>query len=119
MKKISLRELISYVEFDYEIENNKIKLIDWQNVYLGDIADFRVEIDDEQFAIMSVIERLRIYWNDYVITALEEDLDVSNYKDWEELYKIAQDKYGDDTNKCTILGWIVNPEYIFIEEKGE
>ena len=52
MKKMSLRELLCYVDFDYEIIKNNgedytdefergidlIRLIDLQDVYLGDIA---------------------------------------------------------------------------------
>lgn len=61
MEKMSLRELVNYVDFDYEIIKNDgedytdeyergvelIKLIDLQDVYLGDIADFRVRVDDK------------------------------------------------------------------------
>lgn len=118
MEKMSLRELLSYIDFDYEIENSKIKLVDLQDVYLGNIADFRVELNDE-YAVCAIIDRMEIYWNDYVISDLEEDLNVDNYKDWEELYRIAQEKYNEDVDKCTILGYLVNYSNVYIEEKGE
>lgn len=118
MKKMSLRELLSYIDFDYEIENSKIKLVDLQDVYLGSIADFRVELNDE-YAVCAIIDRMKIYWNDYVISDLEEDLNVDKYKNWEELYKIAQEKYNEDVNKCTILGYLVDCSNVYIEEKGE
>lgn len=129
MKKITLRELLHEVEFDYEIVRNEgedfdedidegvevIKLIDLQGVYLGDIADFRVEAKWE-LAISSIIDRLEIYWIDYVITDLEEDLEIFDYKDWEDLYKKAKDVYGDKTDSYTILGTLINPELVYIEE---
>ena len=92
--------------------------MDLQDVYLGNIADFRVELNDE-YAVCAIIDRMEIYWNDYVISDLEEDLNVDNYKDWEELYRIAQEKYNEDVDKCTILGYLVNYSNVYIEEKGE
>lgn len=129
MEKMSLRELLRYVDFDYEIIKNDnedytdeyergidlIRLIDLQDVYLGDIADFRVRIDDK-LAIECIIDRLEIYWNDYVITVLEEDLDVDKYDDWNELYKLAQEKYGKDVGNNTILGYLLDSSNIYIEE---
>lgn len=129
MEKMSLRELLNYVDFDYEIVKNDnedytdeyergvelIKLIDSQDVYLGDIADYRVRVNDK-LAIDCIIDRLEIYWNDYVITVLEEDLDVDKYDDWNELYKLAQEKYGKDVDNNTILGYLLDSSNIYIEE---
>jgi hypothetical protein len=129
MEKMSLRELLRYVDFDYEIIKNDgedytdefergvelIKLIDLQDVYLGDIADFRIRSNDK-LAIECIIDRLEIYWNDYVITILEEDLDVDKYDDWNELYKLAQEKYGKDVDNNTILGYLLDSSNIYIEE---
>jgi hypothetical protein len=129
MEKMSLRELLNYVDFDYEIIKNDgedytdeyergidlIRLIDLQDVYLGDIAEFRVRVD-EKLAIDSIIDRLDIYWNDYVITGLEEDLDVDKYNDWNELYKLAKEKYGKDVDNNTILGYLLDSSNIYIEE---
>lgn len=95
MKKMSLRELLNYVDFDYEIIKNDnedytdeyerrvelIKLIDLQDAYLGDIADFRVRVDDK-LAIECIIDRLEIYWNDYVIEPLEEELRIEDVYTW-------------------------------------
>ena len=128
MKKMSLRELLNYVEFDYEIIKNDnedytdkfdrgvelIKLIDLQNAYLGDIADFRVELNSKT-AIEDIIDRLGIYWNDYVIEPLERDLDISACT-WEELYKLTQEKYGEKVNNNTILGYLLDSRNVYIEE---
>lgn len=129
MKKMSLRELLNYVDFDYEIIKNDnedytdefergielIRLIDLQDAYLGNIAEFRVEAKYE-YAIACIIDRLEIYWNDYVITDLEEDLDVDKYDNWNELYKLAQEKYGKEVDNNTILGYLLDSSNIYIEE---
>lgn len=131
MKKMSLRELLSYVEFDYEIIKNDnedytdefnrgidlIRLIDEQGAYLGDIADFRVDVNSED-AIDCIIDRLEIYWNDYVITPLTEDLCIDDIRTWEEIYIKACQKYGEEVDKCTILGHLLNSNSIYIEEKS-
>lgn len=126
---MSLRELLNYVDFDYEIVKNDnedytdefergdelIKLIDLQDVYLGDIADYRVQVNFK-LAIDCIIDRLEIYWNDYVITDLAEDLDVDEYDDWNELYKLAKEKYGKEVDNNTILGYLLDSSNIYIEE---
>lgn len=129
MKKMSLRELLNYVDFDYEIIKNDnedytdeyergvelIKLIDLQNAYLGDIADFRVRVDDK-LAIECIIDRLEIYWNDYVIESLEEELRIEDVYTWEELHLKACKKYGDKVDNNTILGYLLDSSNIYIEE---
>lgn len=129
MEKMSLRELLNYVEFDYEIIKNDnedytdefergvelIRLIDLQDVYLGNIAEFRVEAKYE-LTIACIIDRLEIYWNDYVITDLEEDLNVDSTNNWNELYKLAKEKYGKEVDNNTILGYLLDSSNIYIEE---
>lgn len=129
MEKMSLRELLNYVDFDYEIIKNDgedytdeyerrvelIKLIDLQDAYLGDIADFRVRVDDK-LAIECIIDRLEIYWNDYVIEPLEEELRIEDVYTWEELYLKACKKYGDKVDNNTILGYLLDSSNIYIEE---
>lgn len=129
MKKMSLRELLNYVDFDYEIIKNDnedytdeyergvelIKLIDSQGAYLGNIADFRVELNSET-AIDNIVDRLEIYWTDYVITILEEDLRIEGDYTWEELYFKACKKYGDKVDNNTILGYLLDSSNIYIEE---
>lgn len=129
MEKMSLRELLDYVDFDYEIIKNDnedytdefergvelIRLIDLQDVYLGNIAEFRVEAKYE-LAIACIIDRLEIYWNDYVITDLEEDLNVDSTNNWNELYKLAKEKYGKEVDNNTILGYLLDSSNIYIEE---
>lgn len=129
MKKMSLRELLNYVDFDYEIIKNDnenytdeyergvklIKLIDLQGAYLGDISDFSVELNSES-AIQDIVDRLEIYWNDYVIESLERDLRIEDAYTWEELYFKACKKYGDKVDNNTILGYLLDSSNIYIEE---
>ena len=129
MKKMSLRELLNYVDFDYEIIKNNgedytdeyergvklIKLIDLQGAYLGDISDFSVELNSES-AIQDIVDRLEIYWNDYVIESLERDLRIEDAYTWEELYFKACKKYGDKVDNNTILGYLLDSSNIYIEE---
>lgn len=129
MEKMSLRELLCYVDFDYEIIKNDgedytdefergielIKLIDSQGAYLGNIADFRVELNSET-AINDIVDRLEIYWGDYVITILEGDLRIEGDYTWEELYFKACKKYGDKVDNNTILGYLLDSSNIYIEE---
>lgn len=105
---MTLRELLHYIEFDAELDENKeIRLIDQQNVYLGTIGEERWEA--KQDSVPDIIDRLSIYWNDYVITPLEEDMSLGcdDYDTWEDLYKLACEIYGDKVNENTILGYVL------------
>lgn len=116
---MDLHELLNYIEFDYEIENDHIKLIDNLGVYLGDIADFRVKLNDEG-VVAEIVDRCSIYWEDYCITPLIDDMEISynDFNDWKELYELAKEHYKEDVNKNTILYWLVNPNEVIIKERG-
>ena len=64
-------------------------------------------------AIACIINRLNIYWNDYVITDLAEDLDVDSTNDWNKLYKLAKEKYGKDVDNNTILGYLLDSSNVY------
>lgn len=122
MNKMSLRELLSEVEFDYEIENDEIKLIDLQGVYLGDIADFRVSIKEEIPLIIDIIiDRLTIYFEDYFVGGFREYL-FSEYGvdsdgfDWKDLYEKGKQILGEEVDRYTILKYLINTDLVFIEE---
>lgn len=112
MKKITLRELLHEVEFDYEIENGEIKLIDLQEVYLGDIAEFRVPASNEE--IVSIIDRLENYFEDYEIGWIREQLNVDYSLTWDELYELVQNNQ--ELKDKTILPYLLNPELVYIKE---
>ena len=112
-KRMKMSELLSYIEFKLEkTEDNTYRLIDLQHANLGGIEDEVFHTPAE------IIERCTIYWRDYEIFGLCEDLNVSesDFKDWEELYEFATNFYGEDkVDKNTILYWLINPEMVDME----
>lgn len=117
-EEMTLRELLNYIEFDAELDENKeIKLVDLQGVYLGDIGECRYEPTKDSVRV--IIERCEIYWNDYVIEPLEEDIDCESNLTWNELYTEAVKYYGseEETDKCTILKYLVNPELVELDKE--
>lgn len=122
MNKMSLRELLNEVDFDYEIENDEIKLIDLQGVYLGDIAEFRVSIKrDIPLIVDIIIDRLTHYFEDYDVGYFREYL-ASEYGvntdnlDWKVLYAKGKQILGKDVDRHTILKYLLNTDLVFIEE---
>lgn len=109
---MNLRELLNYIEFDcYWTTNNEgirvIKLTDGQHANLGGI-------EDEEFrTVAEVIDRCEIYWNDYCITPLCEDMDISSNDTWISIYDYAKKYYGrDEVDKFTILSYLLNPDLV-------
>lgn len=114
---MNLKELLSYIEFDYYWETNKegirvIKLTDNQYANLGDI-------EDEEFtSVAEVIDRCEIYWNDYCITPLCEDMNISTNYTWTSIYDYAKKYYGEnEVDKYTILGYLVNPSLVVLDDE--
>lgn len=61
-------------------------LVDKQGADLGDI-------ESERFSdAATVIDRLEIYINDYVVSDIQEDLGMGEFSDWGELLKTANAK---------------------------
>lgn len=113
---MTLRELLSYIEFDAELdEHGEIALIDNQNVYLGTIGEERWEATQE--LVPDIIDRMDIYWRDYVITPLCEDMDCEEPYSWKDLYDKAIDFYGNDVDKNTILKYLIHPELVSLDEE--
>lgn len=67
-----LSEFLNYFDFDYKVVNGQIRLVDLQEVYLGDIGECRYGFSDDDKA--SLVDRLDIYIKDYVTDDLEEQL---------------------------------------------
>lgn len=130
---MTLREMLDFIEFDYEIidvENEdcttkKVKLIDSLNVYLGDIDEELWELEKDM--AISIIDRMEIYWNDYVYDSLVDSTlncnpnEFADYKDngsYEELLKYCKEH---NIKNCIvdILYYIVNPDEVIIEELEE
>ena len=64
---MTVTEFLNEFDFDYEVEQSKefdgscYKLVDLQGAYLGDIGD------DEFFDIETMVDRLDIYYDDYLM----------------------------------------------------
>lgn len=75
-EKMDLKELLSLIDFDFYIEDDKIKLKDLQGANLGNIEDEEWEIYPE--VVSALIDRLEVYWQDYIIRDIFELLKESN-----------------------------------------
>lgn len=90
---MTLTEFLSYFDFDYCIyedgEEKKIGLIDNQGANLGGIEEERYNASEE--GVIGIIDRLDIYYKDYIFDGLEDvleyehNIDISNMS-WEDLY---------------------------------
>lgn len=97
-EQMTLTDFLNYFDFDYCLYDNgkekNIGLIDLQKANLGDIEGDRYEASED--GVKSIIDRLDIYYEDYIFNGLEETLeqehniDVSNMS-WEDLYNKVQE----------------------------
>lgn len=90
---MKLSEFLNYFEFDYCLYKDgdriSIGLIDLQNANLGDIESERYQLNES--GVLSIIDRLDAYYQDYIFTGLSNslkeeygvDIDENN---WEEIY---------------------------------
>lgn len=90
---MTLTEFLNNFEFDYCLykDGNRISigLIDLQNANLGDIKSERYQLNES--GVLSIIDRLDAYYQDYIFTGLSNslkeeygvDIDENN---WEEIY---------------------------------
>lgn len=118
---MTLREFLEAFEFGYttEVRGNRTvyKLFDYLGVNLGGI-------NQEKFdSIEDIVDRLGIYYHDYIFTELEEEFGYDGeeyYPDilkWLESYPEDGDKYVSILYMKKIVECIVNPE--LIKEWGE
>lgn len=113
-----LSEFLGYFDFDYEVVNGQVRLIDLQGAYLGDI-------DKDRFALsecgkIALVDRLDTYINDYIIEDLEERLvraGVDGVSDMmlADMAKIAREK--DLACEFSVVDAIVNPASIEFENE--
>lgn len=119
---MTLRELLKEIDFNYEVENGDIRLIDEQGAYLGGIDEERWTA--EQASVPTIIDRMEIYWNDYVYDGIvnssvnSDGKELEGYKDngsYEELLRYCEVH---DIKNCLtqILYYIVNPDEVVFEE---
>lgn len=113
---MTLRELLSYIDFDAELDEcGEIRLIDKQDAYLGTIGEERWKATQD--SVSDVIDRMDIYWHDYVIIPLCKDMNCEEPYNWQDLYKKAVDFYGNDVDKNTILKYLIHPDLVVLDEE--
>lgn len=128
---VKFREIISSVEFDFDIEKDKegnpvLSLVDLQKAYLVGIETYRFPIDLEHVreAVNSAIDRLDIFFKDSLIDDIienaeeyqEELAEKSSYLP-DMLHFISDRKVkGVDYESVRMLEAIVKPYSIDIEE---
>ena len=84
---MKLRKFLEYFDFDYCYEGDEIALIDQTGANLGDIESERFPKDD----LLSIVDRLDIYYKDYIFDDLAEKYGVDP-GDWHTIYKKAIQK---------------------------
>lgn len=109
---MTLRKLLSEIEFDYkavDVTNGRkdIQLIDSTGVNLGNIEG-EIFHDAEE-----VIDRTENYWKDYVIDDAKDRLKLSENATWEDIYKAASLQDDIETN---VLRSLVRPATVEIED---
>lgn len=109
---MTLRKLLSEIEFDYKIVDGPhgrkdIQLIDSTGVNLGNIESGTFRDAEE------VIDRTENYWKDYVIDDAKDRLKLSENATWEDIYKAAA--LQDDT-ETDVLRSLVRPATVEIED---
>lgn len=97
-------DLMDLYEFEvYTNEQGQLQVYDLQGACLGDICSETFKDEWE------ILERMEIYHEDYIIRAIEEDLDVSfdTYGEYLDYLKALdnKDEYGYD---IAVLSLIVN-----------
>lgn len=91
---ITLREMLNHIDFEMEIVDGKdefegekvIRLIDKQQANLGGIESEQFPAGDDWTAA-TIIDRLDIYWNDYIIEPLARNVELPIYEAYEKIYK--------------------------------
>ena len=123
-ERLSLRELLSIVDFDYgfDKETDSIYLIDKQGAYLGDIDKDRFENSEQ--GKKDIIERMTTYWDDSLINDIDEQLehygyneqDYENLNSYEEYLDYIVSIYNPDNeiffDDIVYLNNVVNPDMV-------
>lgn len=114
---ITLREMLSYIDFEMEIVDGKdefegekvIRLIDKQQANLGGIESEQFPAGDDRIAA-TIIDRLDIYWNDYIIEPLARNVELPIYEAYEKIYKAnIENGFGEDDDYMRCLYHLMFP----------
>lgn len=127
-KTISLRELLSYIHFNYSICKNMmetdeekiyeehpylIRLVDDEGAYLGGIDKDRFTVSED--GIRMIVDRLDNYWHDCILKdkkSVYSHLDYS-FESFEDAYKILASRNDPDAD---VIYAILHPESVYLEE---
>ena len=89
---MTLTEFLNYFELDYRLYDNgekyMIGIINQTEVNLGNIESERYDITSD--GVLSLLDRLDNYYNDYIFSELKEKLQekgVFNSDDWHYMYQ--------------------------------
>lgn len=123
---MTLRQMLSIIDFDYEIKDNQIALIDKQGANLGGIEQERWDITG--YTCMQIIDSLDNYFCDSIYDDIVEECKGCFEEqdpfdgDWKELWlwllDTDREKIPSTISKFEIatVYYILNPEDLVIEE---
>lgn len=119
MNKMSVAEWLETFDFGYEWTDEPnsegevgYAFVDFQHVYLGDIADERYEDPRD------MIERIAdgsIYWMDYIDADLEDEYGYSGNGSLEDEYQFCLERFGEDAWYTQLIYYALHPEELSLE----
>lgn len=111
------QDMLDLYEFDLSVdEENNWRVVDRQGANLGGIEQDKFE------TLASIIERMEIYHNDYIIRDLEECFPDIEYSNWNDLYlQLIQLSDEEDLSEfefsIRVLEMILNSEPVLSDKK--
>lgn len=116
---MKLTEILSYLDFDFNIKDNKFHLVDILGANLAQIENEEYEINDN--LPMVILDRLDVYLNDYFYTDILDYLGYSETESftWLELLdKLYDDDYYSRYTK-EMLFYLEYPKLLDIQDIKE
>lgn len=115
---MKLSEFLNYFDFDYEVANGQIRLIDLQGAYLGGIDQDRFSLTED--GKLALVDRLDVYINDYIRENLEERLIAAGVEDAQDMWlstlaEVAREK--DVVCDFDVIKCITNTETLEFEKE--
>lgn len=106
-----LSEFLAEFDFSYEIsrdrEGSKVyQLIDNQCANYGDIED------EDYYSIEQIVDRLDIYYHDYIYEDIVEELGYEGKEDYNEILKWLKENEPTHKYVMELVECIVNPKNI-------
>lgn len=117
---MTLREMLNYIDFEMkfaigqdEYEGERvIRLIDKQRGNLGGIESEQFPTNND-FVVGMIIDRLEVYWSDYIAEPLATNVGLPVYEAYEKIYKAnIKDGFDKDDDRMRCLYHIIHPEEV-------